>query len=454
MKLLSLRLLMLLSLLSPQLCSPRRTMAEEQSTTRSVGNDPQSLDEFRDLAFGLFIHWSLDVQYGAVISHSLVGSDAEYRERYFRDLPKSFNPVDYDPNRWAELAQVCGFKYAVLTSKHHSGFCLFPTETTDFNITNTRYGKDIVGPYMNAFRNEGLKVGLYFSPEDFWVLHQQGRVPARAKERGYTQTSDNPGLKQHDLAQMRELLTAYRPVDIWFFDSKESSKELKELVWEDNPKSIVTRGEIATPEQNLRGADTSVPWEACFTLGNQWQYRGTNEKYKSAREVIQLLIETRAQGGNLLLNVGPDAYGRIPHEQEWILREIGLWLFINQDAIYKVRPWHVEREGDVWMTQAKDGGAIYLFLTNQDGWKLGERREFTVKSVELTEKSAVSVLGHGGEVLEYNPAADPSVQFHSDDKGLHLSVMRAQRIYNDTKWPNPVVVRVTHPKQALPRASE
>jgi alpha-L-fucosidase len=424
---------------------PTAVLHAEQKPTL-LGNDPRSIEEFRDLALGLFIHWSVDVQYGAVISHSLVGADDDYLTRYFIDLPKTFNPVDYDPARWAELARVCGFKYAVLTAKHHNGFCLFPTSTTDFNVIKSRYGKDIVGPYVNAFRQEGLKVGLYFSPEDFWLLHKQGHVPDRSVERGYTQTSQNPELNEHDKAQIRELLTAFRPIDLWFFDSMEPPADLKQLVWSDNPKTVVTRGEIVTPEQNLYDAKSDSPWEACFTLGDAWQYSGTRDHYKTAAQLIDLLIQIRAKGGNLLLNVGPDSSGRIPPEQEAILREIGLWLFINQEAIYEVRPWRVDHEGDVWFTQAKDGDAVYVFLTNQRDWQLGERREFTVKGVALTEQSNVTVLGQGGKVLEYQPTVDPSVKVRTDDQGLNLSIMRAQRLSDDKKWPSPTVLRITFPR--------
>lgn len=409
-------------------------------------NDAEEVERFRDKALGLFIHWSIDVQYGSVISHSLVGADEDYRKRYFEQLPQTFNPTAYEPKLWAELARACGFKYAVLTAKHHNGFCLFPTKTTPFNVMETRYGRDLVGPYCRAFRDEGLGVGLYFSPEDFWFLHQQGRTPARAVEHGYTQPSQNRELDKHNQRQMRELLAACGPIDIWFFDSKEPPKSLKEIVWDENPSTIVTRGAMATPEQALAGASRDGPWEACFTMGEQWQFRGTNEKYKSATELIQWLIETRALGGNLLLNIGPTASGVISAKQEALMRELGLWLFINGEAIYQVRPWDVDHDGDVWFTKAKDDSAVYLFLTNQKNWTLGQRREFVVRGVKTTAESQASVLGHGGKILEYEPTVDPTIRMEQRDGELHLSVMRAQRIYNDKRWPNPIVVKITNPE--------
>ncbi|MBX3435055.1 MAG: alpha-L-fucosidase [Pirellulales bacterium] len=425
-----------------------RSFAQPPEGTSPASDSRNRADEveaFLDLGLGLFIHWGLDVQYGAVISHSLVGADDSYRDRFFRELPQTFDPCDYDPARWAALARTCGFKYAVLTAKHHSGFCLFPTTTTTFDVESSRYGKDVVGPYMQAFRAEGLKAGLYFSPEDFSLLHAQGRVPARAIERGYTQLSQNRELEAYCRRQIEELCDAYDPVDLWFFDSLEPPDALKKLVWDRNPRTLVTRGAMSTPEQNLGDVPPGQPWEACYTLGDQWQYRGVHETYKTGRQLIQILVETRARGGNLLLNVGPDSYGRIPPEQEALLRELGLWLFINGEAIYNVRPWHVSREGRTWFTQAKDGQAVYVVLAGEEAWPLGERRTFCLKSLRLSDESEVSVLGHGGQVLEYEPDADPAPTAKQTAAGVELSVMRAQRIYNDRKWPNQVVVKITRP---------
>ena len=193
------------------------------------------------------------------------------------------------------------------------------------------------------------------------------------------------------------------------------------------------------------------PWEACFTLGTQWQFKPTNEKYKSGAELINMLIETRAKGGNLLLNVGPEPSGSIPFEQERIIRELGLWLFINGEAIYQVRPWHVAREGDVWFTRSsKEPSTVYAFLTGQGEWQRGKRKSFVLQSLKATTDTKISVLGHDGEILEYAPQADPAPKFLQLDDGLHLDIMLAQRIYNNSLWPNPVVVKLTAVLQTKP----
>ena len=205
-----------------------------------------------------------------------------------------------------------------------------------------------------------------------------------------------------------------------------------------------TRGAIATPEPRLPDAVLPSPWEACFTLGTQWQFKPTNEQYKSGAALIEMLIETRAKGGNLLLNVGPEPSGAIPFEQERIIRELGLWLFINHEAIYQVRPWEITHEGDVWFTRsAREPRTVYAFLTKQPDWPRGKRKTFILKSLKATDDTRISVLGHDGKVLEYAPNVDPSPRLEQKPAGLHLDNMRAQRIYNDSKWPNPIVVKLT-----------
>jgi alpha-L-fucosidase len=418
--------------------------ADEAVADGTIRNKPEKLEAFRDQALGMFIHWSVDSQIGSVISHSLVGADADYSRRFFEELPKSFNPTKYDPAEWAALAKLCGFKYAVFTNKHHSGFCMFPTKTTDFSIANTPFKKDVTKMYVDAFRGAGLGMGFYFSPDDFWLLHQQGIPISRYVKGGdrRVQPSDNPDLMKHNLAQIEELYTRYGAVDYLFIDGQPDG--IRDLAWKLQPDTLVTRGAIETPEQKLPDQALPAPWEACFTLGTQWQFKPTNEKYKSGTELINMLIETRAKGGNLLLNVGPEPSGVIPFEQERIIRELGLWLFINGEAIYKVRPWHVTREGDVWFTRsAADPATVYAFLTNQGNWARGKRKSFVVKSLKATAATRISVLGHDGKILEYSPKADPAPKFVQKDDGLHLDIMLAQRIYNNSLWPNPVVVKLT-----------
>jgi alpha-L-fucosidase len=404
-------------------------------------NKPERERWFTELGFGMFIHWSFDVQLGMVISHSMVGASDEYLDRYINELPKSFNPKYFDAEEWAKAAKMAGMKYVVFTTKHHNGFCMYDTKTTDFDIMNTPYGKDITKMIVNAFRKEGLAIGLYYSPDDFYFLHQQGVLISRARPEA--QAYQNAELNSYAKAQIKELMTQYGTIDIVFLDGLDQfgKTELAKECWEINPEVVVTRGAIETPEQITPDSPLPSPWESCYTLGNQWQYRPTNDHYKSANDVIRKLIEIRAKGGNFLLNFGPDADGRFPPGQSGVLNEISLWMFINEEAFEQTIPHQPIREGNIWFLKHKEKQTLYAFLT-EDQWKLGERRSFKLSSLQATDNTKISVLGHNGKVLEYNPETDPSPSIRNQADGVEISVVRAQRIYNDRKWPNPIVVKI------------
>jgi len=404
-------------------------------------NNPVREKEFIDWGVGMFIHWSLDSELGSVISHSMVGASEDYLDRYINELPKYFNPHAYDPESWVKLAKLAGFKYMVLTTKHHNGFCLWPTETTDFSVANTPYRADIVRQFVDACRKYDMKVGFYFSPEDFWFLHQQGHVIRRKAE--YANISNNPELLAHGKAQIKELFTHYGPIDLAFLDAFDNSA-IRDYIHELQPECIVTRGEMETPEQNIPDAPLKGPWEACFTLGSQWQFKPTNENYMSCERLIQRLVETRAKGGNLLINMGPEPSGRIPHEQERRFREFGLWMFVNGEAIHSVRPSPLIREGDIYFTRSStDENTVYVFLPQgEKRWRRGERREFTFQSLAAEGELKISVLGQNDKVVEYRPAAEPVSRVEQTEDGLRISVVRAQRLYNNNSWPNPVVVKL------------
>jgi alpha-L-fucosidase len=410
------------------------------------GNRPDRLEWFRDLGFGMFIHWSMDSQLGSVISHSMVGASEDYLKRFTVDLPTTFNPRKFHPQDWAVLAKLAGMKYVVFTTKHHSGFCMFETKTTDFSIIHTPFRRDITAEIVTAFREQGIAPGFYFSPDDFWWLYKNGKNIQRNTPD--VAPANNPGLMAHDQAQVKELLTNYGPIDIVFFDGP--AEGLRELAWKLQPNVVVTRGAIQTPEQYIPGAPLEGVWESNLTMGTQWQYKPTNELYKSGGRLIEILIETRAKGGNLLLNVGPKPDGELPIEQEERLREIALWMFVNHESIYATRPWVLTNEGEIWFTKRKDENTVYAFIKQTPHlWTLGEWRDIVLKSVRATEKTEASVLGQNDKVLEYKPDVAPKTTWKQEADGLHVRVMRAQRLYNDRKWPNPVVVKLTNVTPAL-----
>ncbi|WP_244502007.1 alpha-L-fucosidase [Terriglobus roseus] len=421
--------------------------ARAQSATQP-GNKPDRLEWFRDQGLGLFLHWSADSQLGTIISHSLAGASDEYVDRYYRDLPKTFDPTHLEPDALARLASLAGFRYMVFTTKHHSGFAMWNTKTEPFSVAHTPYGKDITQQLFTAFREQGLATGVYFSPDDFRWLHENGKQIQRLVPE--VQPSANPGLLALDQAQMTELMKGYGPVSVVFFDGE--AKGLREIAWKLQPDTVVTRGAIETPEQNVPGAPLPGAWEANMTIGSSWGFQPSDEKFKSVQDLLNILIQTRARGGNLLLNIGLEADGSLPKEQEDRIRTLGSWMFINSDAIYATRPWVVTNEGDLWFTQSKDHHALYVIAqgeANTAQWKRGTVREFLLKTVRATPKTTVNLLGQNDKLVEYRPGLDPKSSFHQEADGLHIRVMRAQRLRDSDEWPYPSVIRLTDVAEAF-----
>jgi alpha-L-fucosidase len=413
------------------------------ASAQKTANDPTREKWFMDLGLGMFIHWSVDVQVGAVISHSMAGASDDYLERFTTELPKTFNPHKFNPDDWAVLAKLAGMKYVVFTAKHHAGFCMWDTKTTPFNIMNTPFKKDATRAIFDAFRKQGIAIGVYFSPEDFYYLYKH-KVPIGRMQLPQHFPEKNPGLMAYDKSQLKELLTNYGKIDFIFFDGP--AEGLKEYAWELQPDIVVTRGQMNTPEQELPEGIMPGPWEACFTMGTDWQYKPTNDPQKSGTEMINMLIETRAKGGNLLLNVGPKPDGEIQIEQEALLRELALWTLASGESVHGVRPWNIAREGNVWFTRGKDTSTVYAFVPGGKDWKYGERKELVLRTLEGTPQTKVSILGYASELVEYKEGFDAGIYAQSTPVGLLISAVNGQRFYTDRKWPNPVVIKIEHVK--------
>ena len=143
-----------------------------------------------------------------------------------------------------------------------------------------------------------------------------------------------------------------------------------------------------------------------------------------------------------MLNFGPDALGNFPPEQAGVLNEMALWMFINREAFEQTVPHNTIREDNLWFLTSKDKRTAYIFI-DEDGWKLGDRKVYNIKSIRSTDQSQISILGHNGIVLEYQPDVNPAPVLHQTEQGLEIQVTRAQRMYNDRRWNNPIVVRIS-----------
>ena len=320
--------------------------------------------------FGMFLHWGLYAipARGEWMRSCEKLTDEEY-QRYFDE----FNPTDYDPKKWAHMAKQAGMKYMVLTAKHHDGFCLFDSQYTDFKSTNTRCGRDLVREYVDAVRGEGLKVGLYYSLLDW---HHEDYPHFSDSAHPMYQNPDYPDegrvwerYLEYMHNQVRELCTNYGKIDILWFDysfgeysgEKWGATKLVNMVRTLQPGVIIDNrlevsgsglgslasgnplpyhGDFVSPEQiipqeGIRDVNGKpLIWEACFTMNDSWGYRLTDKYFKPASMLIKKLVECVSKGGNMLLNVGPDAKGNFPEESVHILQEIGKWMDKNSESIY------------------------------------------------------------------------------------------------------------------------
>ncbi len=367
----------------------------------------------------------------------------------FPSLPKTLNPAHLDPDHWMTLAKLAGMRYAVFTTKHHNGFCWWDTATTDYNVMHTPYARDVVKMYTDAARRASLAVGIYYSPEDFHFL-RANNLPAT---RPTPQMDEAAKARYLTLVrrQTHELMTQYGKIDVLFIDGA-MSEECRNEAWRCNPDLLVTRGALFTPEQHLPGRPLPGAWESCITMGTQWPYKPTGETYKSSEKLLELLVETRAKGGALLLNVGPMPNGELPIEEEARLQDIALWHAFNGECIHDTRPWIVSNEDNIWFTRRKatspEDATIYAIITNPN-WDRGQRRAITIRSARATNQTRVTFLGQNEKTLEYQPGVDPSTTWKQTGRGLEISAMRTLRFTTSGIYNDPMVLKLEHVQAAL-----
>jgi len=413
-------------------------------------NKPERMDWLQDAGFGMFIHWSVDCQLGGDISHVVADADNKVLDWYFHELPKTLDPTQCDPTHWMDLARLAGMRYAVFTTKHHNGFCWWDTSTTDYNVMKTPYARDVVKMFTDAARRAGLAVGIYYSPDDFYFLYRHGLPvtrPAPAMD-----AATEASFKDLIRTQTRELMTRYGTIDLLFIDG--SPKEpCRDEGWNCNPNLLVTRGALTTPEQHLPGRALPGAWEANVTMGIQWPYKPTGEVYKSSSKLLEILVETRAKGGALLLNVGPMPNGELPPEQEGRLRDMALWHAFNGECIHDTRPWIITNEENIWFTRRKEtpveDATIYAIITGVDNWERGQRRTITIRSAKVTDRTRITFLGQNEKTLEYQPSADPSTKWRQTSQGLEISAMRTLRFTTSGNYANPMVLKLEHVQPAM-----
>jgi alpha-L-fucosidase len=411
----------------------------------------QKLDEWQNIKFGLLMHWGTYSQWGIVESWSICPEDEGWTQRrgpyaanYFdyvkayENLQTTFNPVQFNPDKWAAAAKDAGMKYVVFTTKHHDGFCMFDTKQTDYKITSsktpfsTNPKSNVTKEIFDAFSKQGFMVGAYFSKpdwhsENYWWPYFPPKDrnvnydPAKYPERWNA-------FKQYTFNQIEELMTGYGKVDILWLDGgwvRPLSTVDKKVDWQKgirynqdiDMKKIATMarshqpgllivdrtvpGEFEnyqTPEQTVPSVPLDHPWESCITMGNSWSYV-PNDKYKSTNQLIHLLIKIVSRGGNLLLNIGPSPQGDWSDTAYSRLKEIGSWMKINSEAIYNSKPLAPYENDNIVYTQSKDGNTKYMFVLSDDTEEnVILPAGISIDASLLTPKSKVSVLGKKGTI--------------------------------------------------------
>ena len=360
------------------------------------------IEWFKDQKLALMMHWGAYSQWGIDESWSLSDEDSdwsrhqinwttdnrEYRKQYF-DLNKTFNPVKFNPEAWAKLAKESGFKYCIFTTKHHDGFCMWDTEYTDYKITgkdcpfHTNPKADIVKNVFEAFRYQGLGIGVYFSKADWHIPYYWNYNYDRGDFtwRGPSyKPEDEPEMwekfTQYTHNQLMELATKYGKIDILWFDAGWVCKgngqdirlgEIVDRIRKFQPWVLSADRTVGgpyenyvTPELCIPEKPLNIPWESCITLGTQWSYK-FDDQYKSPREVVGLLLNIVTKGGNLALNVGPQPDGDLPRNAVASLKGLGEWFKYNGEGIYETRVCEPYAKNNFFFTKNLKTDTVYVF---------------------------------------------------------------------------------------------
>lgn len=395
---------------------------------------------FKGLKLGFMMHWAPVTQLGLKESWPLCDKEAswsregvdwtedmdEFKEQYW-NLNKTFNPIKFRPDRWAALAKECGFKYVLLTTKHHDGFCMYDSHETDYKITDpscpfsSNKRANVVKEVFDAFRAEGLGVSAYFSKPDwhhdcYW-RKEFGNPPDRNVNYDVTKYPELwEEFVQFVHRQLTELTTEYGKIDVLWLDGGwvrpdgfGQNIRLGEVVDKiratTQPQMIccdrTVSGpyeDIITPEQGIPAEPIPVPWEACITLGRRFSFCYEDD-YKSARQVVHILVDIVSKGGSLALNITPQPDGALPMKAVAVLKDFGRWMNQNGDGIYFTEIAPYPSEGQIAYTQK--GNTTNLF------WLYAEQAELPAEIVTAVQKKVSGVtLRRTGAAVGYHYNAE------------------------------------------------
>jgi len=355
----------------------------------------EALKEFQEMRFGMFIHWGPVALKGEEISWSR-GREIPIDE--YDLLYKSFDPTQYSAAAWVSAAKAAGMQYIIITSRHHDGFSLWDSEFTDYDMASTPYGKGILKELADECKKQGIKFGTYYSICDWYRDDYPVDYPAPDYTFNEARSIDSATRVQMEhyitfmKSQLKELIEEYNTFLIWFDGEWEWAwthemgtdmyaylRGMKDDIlinnrvdkgregMEDTSRTARFAGDFATPEQQVGAFDNKFAWETCMTIGEQWAWK-PKEKLKSKKECIHTLLQTVGGDGNLLFNVGPMPDGRMEERQVDILKEIGQWLSLNQEAVYGTRGGPYLPTETLVSTHKEN--KIYLHLLDKPGNQL------------------------------------------------------------------------------------
>jgi len=457
----------------------------------------EKLEQWQDMKFGLLMHWGAYSQWGIVESWSICPEDYGWCERkkgsyenyfdYVKDyenLKTTFNPSKFDPDKWAEAAKNAGMKYVVFTTKHHDGFCMFDTKYTDYKITdpacpfNSNPKSNITTEIFDSFRNEGLWAGAYFSKPDwhcdsYWdpyfppmdrnVNYDPGAYPEKWEK--YVDFTHN---------QIMELCTDYGDLDILWLDGgwvcKHSKDDIRNI-YSDRLKNVgsgfiktdiinqnikmddlVVKARRAqpglivvdravhgknqnylTPENRVPKVALPYPWESCIIAGGGWSWV-PNPKFMSGRQLVHMLVDIVAKGGNLLLNIAPSPDGTWPDGAYNLLEEMGDWMRINNEAIYETRSLEPYKEGQVCLTQKKDGTVYAIYLADESENTIPSK--IWLSSIQPKKDAKLTLLG-----------SDKALEWELSGNGFYVDIPEKLRKNPPCKYAWVIEISVVEGKE-------
>lgn len=342
--------------------------------SQTIKENSNRMEWFKDAKLGIFIHYGIYAVNGIDESWSFFNGYLSHKD-YMKQL-NGFTASEYKPNEWAKLFKEAGAKYAVLTSKHHDGVALWKGNFDHFNVVDhTPAGRDLIQPFAEAMRENGLKVGLYYSLIDW----SHPDYPAFTRETSRYQNDAVRWQRFVDFyfGQMSELSERYNPDLYWFDGDWEHSaeawraKKLREKLLSYNKNVIINSrlkgyGDYDTPEQGVPVKKPANPyWELCLTMNDSWGYQHNDQNYKSPYQLLLTFVDCISKGGNLLLDMGPKEDGSIPEPQVKILKEFARWTGKHSEAIYGTRAGLPEGHFLGPTALSKDNKTIFLYLDHK-----------------------------------------------------------------------------------------